>query len=1286
MARLLRLDRMEILGFKSFYGKTRFEFPEGITAVVGPNGCGKSNIGDAISWVLGEQKASSLRSDRMEDVIFNGSQKRRPLGMAEVSLHFRNLAHTAGNGGNGHAKPEGNGNGHAAAAGNGGLAVETAGEEPAATEAGGGGNGHDVAIAAALIVETQDGAAAPVAIPIATGVEAPPATGTDEPHPRIVAIEEIPEEVVVTRRLYRSGESEYILNGERCRLKDIQHLLARTDVGSRLYSTIEQGKIDQILTAKPKDRRALFEEAAGILGYKTRKRQAEAKLEATRANLLRIADITAEVDKQMQSLKRQAAKARRYQRLMEDLRGKRLLAVHRRLLLLDEDRRSTAAAQEDMRTREAAAAADLARQEADLETLRLRLEQEEDAARRRRERIHALDLELDRMTERLRAAGAQSADLTTRIAEADQEIAALADRALDQQARRVALESEIEAAGARMAVARERIAALDEDLRLRTGAVEEAIAREAAARGAWEEGIRTATEDARQGAALEEQQRSHAAAIERIDDEDRALRADRAAIGTALAGEDAAAGEADRRLAELQAGGRVAQAEHEAATERAGAAARHAEDLRARAAALDERFATLEAIVRRHADAPAGLASVLQGAAGFLPLGIVGDRLEIAAGLERAAEAALAGLAEAVLVRDLRDAGRGVDHLRANAGGRSAFVTGGLNGDMEGAPAGRNDAPALPEALATAPGVGGRLIDAVRGDLPPAIATALARAVIAADLDRALDLSAGWPDWIFVTPAGDRVEGRGVVIGGDTRALESGLLLRRADLAEVERDIAAVAAERSLTEDGIAAARQAAEKTRARIAAIEDQIRGVERARFELDVNRGRRRADLARIDLRLPLVGTERARLERARLAAAAALEAIAGRTGAAEAARLQAEEAMRLAAGEVAARRAGADAIQAGGAEAKAAAAGLAERCEALARERQVLETSTGETRDASARRGAARAEFAARVLALAEESAAIERQREESRSLRAAASAEDEAAHAGLAYDRSLLHARDQGVRDGRAAHEDLRGRLQERELHLARVEAQIEGLETICREDLETTVAALRTQPPPPPDDRPIEDQEKELESLKAELQTMGAVNLMAIEQHAELEERFNLLDGQQKDLEASIAQLQETIRKLDRQSKERFLAAFEAIQGHFQATFTTLFGGGQAELRLQEDEGSVLEAGIEIAAQPPGKKLQKIALLSGGEKALTAAALLFSLFRYRPSPFCVLDEVDAPLDEANVDRFTRLLQELRTDTQFILITHNRKSMEAADLLYGVTMEEPGVSKVLPLRFE
>src|SRR5437899_7507384 len=442
MPRILKLDRMEIHGFKSFYGRTRFDFPNGITAVVGPNGCGKSNIGDAISWVLGEQKASSLRSDRMEDVIFNGSEGRRPLGMAEVSLHFKNLlsdGHAVGPG-NGHApgngKPE-NGNSQAAAVVEQGMGPPSPGD-------------HEVPIAEASESDAPRAGASPEA-------------GAAPDVLRITAIEEIPEQVVVTRRIYRSGESEYILNGERCRLKDIQDLLAKTDIGSRLYSTIEQGKIDQVLSAKPKERRAMFEEAAGILGYRTKRRQAEQKLEAAQANLLRINDIVVEVEKQINVLRRQAAKARRYQRLVDDLRERRLALLRHRLAMADGERQETGGAIEALRADEVSCAAALATDEAQLERLRLLLEEGEAAALRRRDEIHAFDLEIDRIQERLRAGQEQIRDLESRLLEGGQEMVALRTRLSEQEERLAAAGADIEAIEERLSASRSSTAAVAVD-------------------------------------------------------------------------------------------------------------------------------------------------------------------------------------------------------------------------------------------------------------------------------------------------------------------------------------------------------------------------------------------------------------------------------------------------------------------------------------------------------------------------------------------------------------------------------------------------------------------------------------------------------------------------------------------------------------------------------------------------------------------------------------------------------------------------------------------------------
>jgi chromosome segregation protein len=567
-----------------------------------------------------------------------------------------------------------------------------------------------------------------------------------------------------------------------------------------------------------------------------------------------------------------------------------------------------------------------------------------------------------------------------------------------------------------------------------------------------------------------------------------------------------------------------------------------------------------------------------------------------------------------------------------------------------------------------------------------AVEARLGRAVLVDDLGRSLDLHAAWPGWSFVTAQGDVVHPDGVVAGGEGATVPHGLLARRAEALEITRSLSEVERDRRDHEAEAAPLREELRGLQERLGVAASALQGDERALFERQLRVQQRRGELDRIDRALPLLLGERERLAQELAGRDREAEELAAGITSAEGERADLEESIRTAAEALASRRAGLERVQGEAAEAKAAFAAGRQRLQALTREREAVEEAIRETRALAGRRAAERQEWLARAAALLEEEAALRGQSDAALKARAEEAAREEAAQAGLAYDRSLLHAREMSAREARAAHAALRDELQGLELHRARLDADLEHLARTCRDDLLTSMKDLRAAPEPADQGRTLEDEEKELERTRAEIDELGPVNLMAIEQHAELEERYTFLTVQKQDLEDSIASLQETIRKINRQSRERFMAAFEAIQANFQQVFTTLFGGGTARIRLQEGEDDVLEAGIEIAAQPPGKRLQALSLLSGGEKALTAVALLFSLFRYRPSPFCVLDEVDAPLDEANVGRFTDLLKALRQDTQFILITHNRKSMEAADLLYGVTMEEPGVSKVLPLRFE
>ena len=1249
MARILKLDRMEILGFKSFYGRTRFDFPDGITAVVGPNGCGKSNIGDAISWVLGEQKASSLRSDRMEDVIFNGSEGRRPLGMAEVSLHFKNLLSAGGNGNGSH--------------GNGGAAAIAEHDAPPLAPV-----DHEVPIA-------QAAECAPSPAPSAAPVEG------ESPALRFTGIEEIPPEVVVTRRIYRSGESEYILNGERCRLKDIQDLLARTDIGSRLYSTIEQGKIDQVLAARPKDRRAMFEEAAGILGYRGKRHQAELKLEAAQANLLRINDIVVEVEKQIGALRRQAAKARRYRRLVDDLRDKRLALMRHRVALADAERHESRITIEGLRSEDIAAAAGLASDEADLERLRLQLEEGEAGARSRREEIHALDLEIDRVQERLRAGQDQARDLESRLSDGDREILALRTRLSEHEERLQATLGKIaeiedtltSAASSTMAVALddgERAAAIE----ARETALEEA-------RAALLQRLERIAALTRGRTALEEQTRLARVALEKIgrDSEESAAARERLASESATLAREAEAGQERARAGDLE---RAAAVETErAAAGLVAAAEKRAEELKGRAAVLSERLAALLEMEQQHAGFSEGVGDILNGSAGVATRGVVGDRLLVPRGLEKAVQATLGDLLEAVVVQGTDDALRGVGYLRGNARGRVSFVAEGPAGST--APAG--PPPPGPGGSASDP-AGSRLSDRIGGVPAGSIGAILERTLLVDDLEAALRLRAERPEFLYVTPQGDIVRHDGSITGGDGRALQHWLLQRRAERDETGQRLSEIEAARRESEETCPRLRDhlagAQERLRDAAQTAEDQTRRA----FEVGLRSQQAAAELERIERTLPLLANERARLERDIDLREAEMTALEREGRAHEDDRRALEETIQAMSGELPGMRAELERVRRESAEAKAARAAAEERRQSLGRERDGLREGIADLEGLLGRRSREHDEGTARLAQLREQEGSLAQQRGTAQESRAAAASRDESAHAGLAYERGLVHSREQAVREGRTAQASLRGRLQEQELRLARTEADLEHLERACREELATTVEELRGLPAPAPGDPGLEEREAEVQRVRSEIDAIGPVNLMAVEQQTDLEERFSFLSAQKRDLEEAIASLRDTIRRINREARERFQSAFAAIQEHFLECFKTLFGGGTAELRLSEGEDDVLEAGIEIVAQPPGKRLQKIGLLSGGEKALTAVSLLVSLFRHRPSPFCILDEVDAPLDEANVGRFTLLLQQLRSDTQFILITHNRKSMEAADLLYGVTMEEPGVSKILPLRFE
>jgi chromosome segregation protein len=1241
----MRLQRLEIAGFKSFPDRSELTFDHGVTAIVGPNGCGKSNVVDALTWVLGEQSAKSLRGDRMEDVIFGGSDARKPTGAAEVRLKLGGVAaRVPGN------MPRDNGSARALV-----------------------GPGGELVGATALAVE-------------------------DEPL--------IVRDVEVMRRLYRSGESEYLIDGESVRLRDVQDLLMDAGLGIKAYAVIEQGKIGQILSARPTDRRQLIEEAAGVTKYKSRRRAAELKLEAAQQNLTRVDDIVFEVEKQRGALKRQAAKARRYRRLREELRRWEKVQFAQRYRLLGEAIESTRAKLADARAREAAAAAHLAAVEATLERLRLELAEADSRTTAAREAAHASELEIGRLQQQIAFDKQQVESLGAAASDIEAEVRALDAR---REPARIDLESRREAAArataerdlaadalrqeeAAYAELHRDIEGLEADVEASRSEVFAAVNAATALRHALEHAAAAKVRVAEQIARLE---------VERTD---LRIEAERAARDRSEAESNMRrAGEAMDALRLDRAAQDIALAA--ARTDRE----KTAEDLRARErdlAGILARLKSLEELDAARAEYGDGARLVLaESRDEVAQLGSVADFLDVDSGYERAVEACLGDLLQHVVVQSHDQASAGLQLARTHDAGRVGFFVAG-------------SAPAAGDAVPPAEGlIALSRVVRVAGPAADAIAGLIAPVWIAADYQSAREAATA-STAVIVTIAGDVFRGPHIVEGGG-RAEARGILTTRREIKELR--------ERGDIEGA------AVERLRDSLATLDVTIASIESAIFSLQSEMHRQEKSIVGFELQVANAAETAERITRKE-------EQIASERRSADD-ELRSQEARQDEARESIARiemdqRSADDLLNAAQrrlfnareamqaqaqrtSEAKASHAALVERSSALGVEVQRLEESSREleTRAQTRREDLQRTQ--SRRAGLLESIAASEgtldaglRTFDELRDRVRTADEASQALRAGFDQQEAL-------IREARRGLESVRGETAQLDVMRATAESDLAHLASSCTEAVQASldevaaeVAELEREgllaSPKPVDDAPdaaeVEDEictpavataeppsastramtpDEMVADLRTKIERMGAVNMMAIDQFDDLESRHTFLTTQRKDLIDSIAATGEAIKKIDKTTKERFREAFTVINQNFEQTFTTLFGGGRAGLVLL-DESDQLESGIDIIAQPPGKRLQSVQLLSGGEKALTAMALMFAIFKYRPSPFCLLDEIDAPLDDANIGRFVEMLQGMQEHTQFILITHNRKTMEIADRLYGVTMEEPGVSKLISVQ--
>ncbi len=1254
----MRLDRLQISGFKSFSDRSELAFDDGVTAIVGPNGCGKSNVADALSWVLCEQSAKSLRGDKMEDVIFGGSDARKPTGAAEVRLRLSGVPLPP---------PAPNGDTREAAGGR--------------------------------EIDPQD------ALDLLDPVQAV-------------------REVEVTRRLYRSGESEYLIDGAQCRLRDVHELLMDTGLGAKAYSIIEQGKIGMILSSRPTDRRQLIEEAAGVTKYKSRRRAAELKLDAAQQNLTRLDDIVFEVEKQCGSLKRQSSKARRYQRLRDEMRRWEKVLFARRYRHLAEHIESARTRLNDARQDEVASSARLAEVETELARVRIELAKAEQDAASVREAAHARELEVNRRQQQLALDAQQAAMLEARVGEPDAERLTLEER---REPERVRLEERRTATGdaerardeaaaaaqtavEEFATAQEAIAGAERDVDHARGQLYSVINSITALTAAIEHAVAERERSAAVLGRLEVEARDLDAEFLRASESrDRATDALRQAQSGLSSTELArSARESELAAARIEHEWRERekrQREHDLAG--ASARLRSLEDVEAARAAFSDGARMLLA----SADAAVG------------QRGAQADYLAVQPRNERAGEATLGDLLEHVVVDSHTQAHAGVQVVRREGAGRCGVIVSSVGVTAQEPPVVSH----VPHGCVTLSSV-----VRVTGPFAAALRSVVGEALITESLDDAASLSggAGVP---VVTLDGDVYRGAHVVSGG-SRTESTGILATKREIRDLrDRVTEGHDAVHALTA-ALAGYSQAIATASAAVMGLVADGHRQEKAIVSAQAEVARATADEGRVRQRVDLVATEargaRESIESLDLRhadAQATIERLAGERAEHELA--LAERQRMLVDG-----RDRAQALSHTAAEARAMHAGLVERARSAVAEVERLEDAArelSERADACRRDMALMREQRERLLASSDEGTrlmdesihALEDLREEM------LKADDETLVLKAATDRQ-----EQSIRDARRALDAVRALAAELDISRATGETELthlaqQSLDAV-QADLDTVaaeVAEMESQGIHAPDARMIRravaeaaeaadgddavdtgavlvetgaeavaadaavaeaaqaamTAEEAIGELRAQIERLGPVNMMAIQQHSELDERRIFLTTQRTDLVDSIAQTNEAIKRIDETTHSRFREAFTAINDNFQVTFTTLFGGGRAGLTLL-DESDPLESGIDIVASPPGKRLQNVMLLSGGEKALTAIALMFAIFRYKPSPFCLLDEIDAPLDDANIGRFVEMLRSMLDRTQFIVITHNRKTMEIANRLYGVTMEEPGVSKVISLQ--
>jgi len=1260
---MLKLKKIHILGFKSFCDRTELTVAgSGIAVVVGPNGCGKSNILDGVSWVLGEQSAKSLRGTHMQDVIFSGTRERKALGMAEVTLTL--------------VDPE---------AYEGPIPVEPL----VLVDHDGPADWDEVAArreraneAEEIIAQEQPGQVLDDDSP-----ELPQSMSSGEGPQAVVLkirrrkFQRTPQkgEVVVTRRLFRTGESEYLLNGKLCRLRDIQDIFMGTGLGPESYAIIGQERIGQLLSSKPYERRAIIEEAAGITRFKTKKRLAELRLESAKQNLARVDDIFEEVTRQMNSLKRQAAKAERFAAVRDELRGRLRVVLASRMALIDADQARLETEIAALTGRINASAAEIEEEEATQHALTERGYELDSEGLEAQNRANTAAVERERAAARQRANTERVAELETRIAAAGAELeqtrtqlAGIAEERTQQgsfmataaeEAR--AFRQQVEARQQEARTAAEEVFTAERQLEANRRQVMHLLTLAGNARNHMAQGEESLASLEHEAARLEGELSQAKAELENLG----------AQSGEARLRYESAAETLKRLESEIAALREALQ------THRTNEAAlrAHINQMSGETAKVTGRRDSLQSLIRNHSYSTDTVRRLLKPGAlaqGMAPVGTLADFIEVSGEHEDVVDEFLREELNYVVVKSWVAAEQGVQLLKSGVDGRATFLIHSAE-----------QAALFEESNETiiAPGVT-PLKDSIRvlnsfGRPLESILPKIKYSYLVEDPDEALRLAGSYAHAFFLTPEGECFH-NSTVTGGKPSS-EGPLALKR-ELREAEKRLGKLEVELAQSETEAAELVTAIAEQAAQLEAQSEQRRLAERDSANQGASLKQMEGETQRVERRLEEWTTQAARNKDAREAKSASISQKREEMLRLEAEHRTAETALDQLQAELALLRQTRESLQQEAAQVTAELAGLEERRRGAEAAFQRIDRLHADlerrVQTIAQQRSAAEAEREQRV----RESAELAQREQELATARAEALIAAQTLAGQAQAVRLQLATMETQLKSGRAALDQLREDRASLASEGSKLLSDLEHVEASCLAEVNAEAATLRA-------DEQIERvageelaaEEENCRSLRQRIEQMGPVNMMALDEYRETAQRHGFLGAQRADLMESIENTQQTIKEIDLISRTKFDEAFARINENFAQVFSRLFQGGQAFLRLTDAENQA-ESGLEIVASPPGKKLQNVLLLSGGEKSLTALALLVAIFQFQPSPFCALDEVDAALDETNVGRLADLLHSLSRETQFLLVTHSKRMMQTADMIYGVTMQEPGVSKVISVR--